>query len=352
MSRPYLPPSRREDSIRIFSGRCRDQGFTAIDLQNDTPHLLAAKGEVTKTLASQQIDVLLCHGYKAGMVGWFAARSAGKPVVAVSRGWTGENFKVRMYERLDRLMLRRMDKVICVSHAQAEKVRAAGVREDRIEVIHNAIDVTRFENPDPSYRQKLLEFFPEKTRSEVEFVIGSAGRLSPEKGFDVLIDAAALVVKRCNHIGFVLFGDGEMADELKQQLKELGLNSRFILAGFTGDLDLYMPHFHLFVQSSHTEGLPNVLMESLAAGVPVIATNVGGTAEVLEQGRFGQLIPPANASILAKHICQTMRTPNLSAGSHNECQTWDSNTFNFGNQAHNYHELFDNLIELETTCPA
>ena len=84
-----------------------------------------------------------------------------------------------------------MDKVVCVSEAQAQAVRRAGVRDDRLTVIHNAIRFERFANPDPAYRDLLCRMFPEPPA----LIVDAAGRLSPEKGFDILIDAAAEVLR-------------------------------------------------------------------------------------------------------------------------------------------------------------
>src|SRR5262249_9511536 len=146
-----------------------------------------------------------------------------------------------------------MDRVVCVSEGQARKVRRAGVPTDRIAVIHNSIDISRFDNPDPAYRGRLVSFFPEKPR----WIVGAAGRLSPEKGFEVLVKAAAVVAAKKREIGFVVFGDGPMRECLHQQIARLGLERQFILAGFTTELDSYCPHFDLVVLPSHTEGLPN-----------------------------------------------------------------------------------------------
>ena len=134
--------------------------------------------------------------------------------------------------------------------------------KDRIEVIPNAIRSERFLVPDPEYRRKLIELLPVAVRSEVKIVVGAAGRLSPEKGFDLLIKAASDVVQLRKDIAFVLFGEGPLRDALSDQVRRLDLGHRFFLAGFCDELDRYLPHLDLFVQSSHTEGLPNVLLEA------------------------------------------------------------------------------------------
>jgi len=110
-----------------FLGRARKAGFEAIALQADTPRFRAAVAEVADELRRLETQVLCCHGYKANILGRLAARRVGIAAIAVARGWTGENIKVRCYEALDRLHLRMMDHVVCVSNAQALKVRRAGV---------------------------------------------------------------------------------------------------------------------------------------------------------------------------------------------------------------------------------
>ncbi len=280
---------------RAFLDEAREQGFAAAALVHDTPHLAAAVRELAAFLRRDQTDVLLCNGYKASLLGRIAARREGVPVVAVSRGWTAESWKVRLYEALDRINLRWMDRVVCVSEGQAAKVRRAGVPDQRIVVIRNAVCADRFDSPDSAYRGRLLALFPEPPCR----VIGAAGRLSPEKGFAVLVEAARRVLREDPAAGVVLFGDGPERDALARQIEAAGLAGRFVLAGFRGDLDRYIPWLDLMVLPSYTEGLPNVVLEACAAGVPVVATAVGGTPEVIEDGANGYLAPPGDAATLA-----------------------------------------------------
>ncbi len=203
-------------------------------------------------------DVLCCNGYKPDILGWLAARRAGVPVVAIAHGWTAANWRARLYEWLDRRVMRRLDAVVCVSEAQAEKVRRIGVRPERVVVIRNAVDAGKFDNPDPDYRRQLLGFFP----SPPARVVVAAGRLSPEKGFDHLIEAAALVKRDDDSIGFVLFGEGPLRGDLERLVRERGLAERFIFAGFRTDLEHFLPWCDAAVSSSHTEGLPVNVLEA------------------------------------------------------------------------------------------
>ncbi len=323
-----------------FLGRARKAGFEAIALQADTPRFRAAVAEVADELRRLETQVLCCHGYKANILGRLAARRVGIAAIAVARGWTGENIKVRCYEALDRLHLRMMDHVVCVSNAQALKVRRAGVPGKRITQIANAVDPARFSANDPLYRLKLQRAF----RQPKTLIVGAAGRLSPEKGFDVLVKAAEIVLRTESTVGIVLFGTGRCRDALAQQVKDLGLTGSFVFQGFRPDLDRFVPSFDLLVLPSHTEGLPNVVLESLAAGVPVVATAVGGTPEIVADGANGYLVPPRNHEALAQRILQALAAPEQlkEMGAHGR-QTV-AERFTFPRQAEQYCRLFEQLI--------
>jgi glycosyltransferase involved in cell wall biosynthesis len=324
---------------RQFLSTARHHGFEAVALTYDTPHLWSAVREIAGHLERMGADVLCCHGYKANVLGRIAARRQQIPVVAVSRGWTAENFKVRLYERLDRFHLRWMDQVVCVSEAQAARVRRAGVRPDRIRVIYNAIDPMRFHEPDARYRAKLLRYF----RQPRMHVIGAAGRLSPEKGFEVLVKAAERVLREQPCTGFVLFGEGPERTNLQKQISAAGLGQSFILAGFRADLDRFLPHLDLLVLPSYTEGLPNVVLEAFAAGVPVVATAVGGTPEVVEEGVSGYLVPAGDAETMAERICQALSHPDDLPDMGRKGRLCVQEKFGFATQAELYRELFEQL---------
>jgi len=277
-------------------------GFPAYCFQKDMPHLIAATFELTRLLKQHQTQILCAHGHKARMLGWFAAKRLRIPIIGISHGWTGENRKVQIYDRIDKWMHRRMDHVVCVSQGQADKVIRAGTPADRVSVIYNAVCMDRFDAPsDISYRHRLEAMFPNKPK----LIVGAAGRLSPEKGFDVLVNAVKQILTEpqsldCENIGAVIFGDGVLQESLQKQIYEADVSQSVVLAGFTEQLDQYMHHFDLFVQSSHTEGLPSVLLEAMAARTAVVATQVGGTGELVVDGSTGLMVPPNDPDALAE----------------------------------------------------
>jgi glycosyltransferase involved in cell wall biosynthesis len=319
-----------------FLAEARRKGFEAVALDHDTPHLRAATRELAATLRRMRADVLLCNGYKASLLGRIAARREEVPAVAVSRGWTAESWKVRIYEVADRVNLRWMDRVVCVSEGQAVKVRRTGVPAERVVVIRNAIRAERFDAPDPAYRGRLLGFFPNPPRR----IVGAAGRLSPEKGFGVLVEAARRVLSEDAGAGVVLFGDGALRGALARQIDAAGLAGRFILAGFRDDLDRYIPWLDVLALPSYTEGLPNVVLEACAAGVPVVATAVGGTPEVIEDGENGYLTPPGDAKALAGCLLAVLHAEDGGRGM-GECgRRRVREEFTFDAQAAQYRRVF------------
>ncbi len=325
---------------RAFLDVVRAEGHEAIGLNHDTPHLRAAIAELADHLARLEADVLCCHGYKADLLGLPAARRQGVPVVAVSRGWTGASFKVRLYETLDRLCLRWMDRVVCVSRGQAVKVFRTGVPAGRVVVIRNAVRAERFAGISLAGHARLQDFFPEPRRR----IVGAAGRLSPEKGFDLLVRAAQPLVRADPSLGFILFGDGPLRGKLAGRIAAAGLDRQFILAGFRADLDALLPFLDLLVLPSYTEGLPNVVLEASAAGVPVVATAVGGTPEVVEDGVTGYLVPPGNVTALRDRIADALASEARRKAMGLRGRKWVREHFSFAAQARQYHEFFDDLL--------
>jgi len=330
---------REGDRCRTFLEEGRARSHRAFALANDTPHLFAATRELTELLSRESVQALCCHGYKANLVGRVAARRLGIPAVAVSRGWTGENFKVYCYESIDRFHLPWMDHVVCVSEAQAEKVLRVGVAQKQVSVIRNAIDPRRFSKPAPDARQKLLAHFPHPPK----LIVGAIGRLSPEKGFGVLVEAARDFLLNNSDIGVIHFGDGALQGELQHAINNYGLSRRFVLAGMNERLDPLLHALDLLVLPSFSEGLPNVVLEACASGVAVVATAVGGTPEIVSDGKNGYLVPPGNPAQLARRIQDILAHPERRADMGTVGRTIVSDRFSFTAQARQYERLLTRL---------
>jgi glycosyltransferase involved in cell wall biosynthesis len=326
---------------RTFLNEVRDAGFEGIELKFNFPAIARAVTEIAGHLRRSRADLICCNGYKPDLLGLLAARQVGIPAVSISHGWTAATAKVRIYEGLDRLTLPWMDAVVCVSQGQADKVRRAKVRSGQIEVICNAVDLEKFGEPQPRFRQELERLFPAKPKR----IVGAGGRLSPEKGFEVLIDAAAQVARRDAETSFVVFGEGTRRAELERRIARLQLAGRFVLPGFCARLEDYLPHFDVVALPSYTEGMPVVVLEAFAARRPVVATSVGGVPEVVEDGVSGLLVPPGDAVALASKLCALLTDESRCLVMGQQGRARVERSFTFAAQRQQYLHLFERLTD-------
>lgn len=216
-------------------------------------------------------DVVHTHGYRPDVVDSGVARQAGIPVVSTVHGFTGGGWRMRIYERLQRLALRRCAAVVVVSHELARALVRSGVAGDRVHVIPNAWDGAAPVSRAAARRALGLP-------SEA-FVVGWVGRLSAEKGPDVLLEA--LPDLQDLDITVSMIGDGPLALSLRQERHFLGLDELVRMHGDVPEAGRLFTAFDVFVLSSRTEGTPIVLLEAMAAGVPIVATAVGGVLDLL-----------------------------------------------------------------------
>jgi len=231
------------------------------------------------------------HGYRADVLHAGVARRLAIPCVTTVHGFTGGDAKNRFYEMLQRRSFRRMEAVVAVSLPLAEVLAAAGVPSRRLYCIPNA-----WEGPAPmdggAARERLG--VPEGV-----FHVGFVGRLGAEKGADVFVEALAWL--RELPIIASIVGDGPQMTRLKARADQLGLGDRVGWHGIVPDAGRLFPSFDVFVLSSRTEGTPIVLFEAMAAGVPIVATRVGGVPDVVCEDE-AILVEPDRPESLAEAI--------------------------------------------------
>jgi glycosyltransferase involved in cell wall biosynthesis len=173
--------------------------------------------------------------------------------------------------------------------------------------IYNAIDLSRFQTVkiDKQLKRNSLGI-PNNVP-----LIGTVGRLSEEKGFRFLIEAIPWVLAEVPDAYFLIVGDGKLQKSLWNQAAALGIEHRVIFAGSRLDVEEILSCLDLFVSSSLWEGLPTNILESMASGVPVVATDIPGTREVVRNGYNGWLTPPGDALLLARTILEALKDVNL-----------------------------------------
>jgi glycosyltransferase involved in cell wall biosynthesis len=167
---------------------------------------------------------------------------------------------------------------------------------------YNALNLTRFHNVQVNRTQKKQELnIPADA-----LVIGTVGRLTPQKGYDVLLETAVIVLQKIPHAFFLIIGDGELAHTLKQQAHDLGIEKQVLFTGSRNDIEELFTIMDVFVNSSLWEGLPTVMLESMAACIPIVATEVSGNVELIKHQQNGLLVPASNPRQLAQAIHDTL----------------------------------------------
>jgi glycosyltransferase involved in cell wall biosynthesis len=248
-----------------------------------------------RLIRDRRIDIVHAHDYKTNLLVWLLHRLKGVPVLATAHGWTGHSPRERhVYYPLDKWLLARLPYVVAVSTDIRNELLSRGADPARVEVILNGIDHRAFRRErerEAAARGKLGI-----TRGEV--VVGSVGRLEPQKRFDLLIDAFAALRRYRPELRLRIAGDGSLRGALQQQIDRAGLSDDARLSGHVEDVAGFHHGLDLFVQSSDYEGTPNAVLEAMAFETPLVATSAGGTAELVEHGIHGAVIPPGNVDTL------------------------------------------------------
>lgn len=261
--------------------------------------------ELARLLRENRIELLCTHGYKANIVGRLAARRSGCRQVAFVRGWTAETWKVGLYEKLDRFVLKRTEWVVCVSQRQAEELNRVG-RAVPARVIPNAMLLPESAPLDPQAKRALRERLGLPTAA---FLVGCAGRLSVEKNQADLLRAVAAAAGQIPELHAVILGDGRERGALESLRDSLGLGDRVRFAGFQRPIAPWMQALDVLVNPSLTEGMPNAILEAMALGTPVVATRVGDVEEMLGGGSAGWLVEAGAPAEIAQALQALYRDP-------------------------------------------
>ncbi len=184
--------------------------------------------------------------------------------------------------------------MIAVSGEIRNTLIRAGARPDRVEVVLNGIDETRF-RPQPELRAAARERFG---LDPGQVVVGSVGRLKPQKRFDLLIEAFAALRRDRPSLRLLIAGEGSSRSGLEERIRAWQVEDACRRVGHCSDVPEFYRALDLFVQSSAYEGTPNVVLEAMALGIPVVATDVGGTAALVRDGVDGLIVPPLDLTRL------------------------------------------------------
>jgi len=250
-----------------------------------------------KLLKHYSVKIWHGHDYKSNMLGLMLRPLHKMKLVTTVHGWVKHTSKTPLYYTIDRWCLPYYHHVICVSDDLLERIRELRVPDERLTLIHNAIDERTFR------RQHAPSQSPLRGKLGTpagRLVIGAVGRLSAEKGFNHLIRATKTLVDRGVDCEVWIAGTGDAHDELQQLIEKLGMQDRARLLGFVSDTVELYHGLDMFVLSSLREGLPNVVLEAASMSVPIVSTRVAGVPKMLTDGEDALLCPIGNVEQLTE----------------------------------------------------
>jgi glycosyltransferase involved in cell wall biosynthesis len=289
-----------------FATALAEAGIGHAVLPESGPFDRRLPARVRRLIEEFRPDVLETHSYKMTAVVWLLRRTGCRvPWVGFFHGRTRENPKVRFYHWLDERLLAGADRVVGMSEVHRAEFAARGVRAD---VVHNAVIPLAAAGPplDVSDRRVPAADGPGARPAPL---VGVIGRLSPEKGVDVFLDACARLRDAGERFSAVIAGDGIDAEALAAQAARLRLGGVVHFLGPVAAIQSLYPQLDLVVIPSRSEGLPNVLLEAMGARVPVVSTRVGAVPEVLEgEPDAGRTVPAEDPAALAEAMRALWRT--------------------------------------------
>jgi L-malate glycosyltransferase len=273
------------------------------------PASVVQRLRLARYLRRERIDVVQSYGFYANLFATPAARLARVPVVLGSVRDVGDLLWTSRQRLAQRWASRLCDRVIVNAHAVARRCIELGYDPWKILVIPNGTDLARFEPQAEGWRER-------NGIAPHAALVTVLARLVLAHGVDFngisdFLAAARLVAQRFDHARFLIVGDGSNRAALEARARELGLGERAVFVGFRQDVPEILAHSALLVQPSLTEAMSNSIQEAMAAGRPVVATDVGGNPELVEDGRTGLLVPSRNPVALAQAIEKLLADPEL-----------------------------------------
>jgi glycosyltransferase involved in cell wall biosynthesis len=258
-----------------------------------------AQLEMVRAMRRDGIAVAHAFDFYSNIMLIPAARLAGVPVIGSHRQLgdllSGAKFKAQYWA------FRFCHRVVCNSRAAAATLRAAGLPEQKLVVIPNGLREQAFASCTPAIPRKAGTLR-----------LGMIARMnSPVKNHPAFLKAAAKLSQQFPAVEFLLVGDGPLRPALEQMAAELGIKEKVIFAGERQDIPAMLASLDVSVLISSSESLSNVILESMAAGVPVVATDVGGNPELVKHGETGLLVPPGDEKKLVEALAQLVSSPGL-----------------------------------------
>jgi len=252
--------------------------------------------ECYRLIREEKVDLIHAHEFDANVHGMVVSALAGIPMVATVHGRI--YFWEKTRRRASYRLVSRYAQMVAVSedlkHFLIDQV---GIRENRVQVIYNGVDKSAgFDRNDVAQYKKDLGI------PHDDMVVGVIGNLYPVKGHTYLLQAIPQILRTCPQTSFLFIGRGELEIPLKTQVKELGVEEKVRFLGLRHDIPMLLSVMDIFAMPSLSEGLSIALLEAMAAGKPVVVTEVGGNPELVVHEATGLIVPPKNPRALGEAL--------------------------------------------------
>lgn len=296
--------------------------------------------KLRKIIRDKNIDIVHAHDYKTNLLAALLAKTDKVIPLSTAHGWTGHTKREQFYYWADKIVLKRFPKVIAVSSQIRNELLGKGISGNTVEVILNGIDPDVFKrnkNQCASARETLC-LPAEKT------IIGSIGRLEPQKNYDLLLDVFAELIKDNKNIFLFIAGDGSLKAHLESRINQLNITEHCRLPGHQTDISLIHHALDIYVQSSDYEGTANSVLEAMALETPLVATDVGGTAELIRNNIDGIIIPPRDHNALRNAINKVIKDRNSAIVMADSARKRVETDLSFANRMKKLETIYDTLI--------
>lgn len=255
--------------------------------------------ETVRLIKEKGINIVHSHGYRADVIGLIAAAWTGVPIVSTLHGWTPVNWKLRIYEAIDRLFLRFFNRIFCVTADIAGDLARAGVAEEKLVHLPNAVSAGFATEENEDVRKEF-------GISRDEKIILYVGRLSQEKGVEVLLLACESLFRSMPRCRLLVVGDGPLRHDLEKKGQQKKMAGAVVFCGHRKNIASFYKIADVVVIPSWTEGVPMVLLEALMFSLPVVCSKVGGIPRIVVHDQTGLLVEPGDVDALANAICRVL----------------------------------------------
>jgi L-malate glycosyltransferase len=301
----YIPIFRNQYGVPIVDLQMKVQG----NALRKTQAFLRGLKKLYDTIRQNDIDTLQTFNDYSNIIGPFIGWLAAVPVrVSSERGMLRNvNGVVRL---LDRFITN--TSLVHIMTTVSESMRDFCVEEQRIKpekivIIPNSVDVQKYSlKVNLDQKNQFIQQFGIDAYS---FIVTIVARLSLVKGHMYLLQAIPRILQRLPDVHFLIVGDGPLHAQFKKRIEDENINTHVHMLGVRHDVPMILACSDLFVLASLSEGMPNVILEAMAAGVPIVATKVGSVPEIIENEEIGLLIPPADPQALALAVIELAKNP-------------------------------------------